>query len=64
MFTGIISYFFYSRAGNKILKEAAELKQINRMIIQTFEVNGFEIVKDESGKHAGIKVSLGAKLNK
>jgi hypothetical protein len=34
------------------------------MIIQTFEVNGFEIAKDDSGKHVGIKVALTAKLNK
>jgi len=64
LFTGLISYFFYNRAGNKLLHEATELKQINRMIIQTFEVNGFEIAKDDSGKHVGIKVALNAKLNK
>lgn len=64
IFTGAISYFFYKRAGDKLLNEAIELKQINRLIIQTFELNGFEVARDETGRHVGIKVALTAKLNK
>jgi hypothetical protein len=61
--TGLISYFFYYTAGKKLIKEAAELKQINRMVIQTFQLNGFEIAKDNNGNQEGIKVTLSAKLN-
>jgi hypothetical protein len=57
--TWIFASWYYKRASEDLVKEAAELKNLNTLILRALENAGFaELNKDENGKPVGLVITL------
>lgn len=57
--TWIVADRYYRRASKDLVKEAAELKNLNILILRALENAGFaELNKDENGKPVGLVITL------
>jgi len=61
--TWIVADRYYKRASEDLVKEAAELKNLNILILRALENAGFvELTKDENGKPVGLVITLGSQV--
>jgi len=61
--TWFISYHYYKRASDELLKEANELRKLNVLILRALENAGLaKLNRDENGNCIGLQITFSSKM--